>query len=176
MNPALVTVLTDRLLLANGVSVVEPEQVSDLLLRGLSPSDILITEENEDTRQFNLRADDELRVFSETEDIDLNYTWLIPDKYKTLELSNYFLELLDKRSATEVEYERVIAELEQVEKFGFEMGLRTIIYVVDRFKQTNTVWGVGRGSSCASFLLYLIGLHCVNPIKYNIPYSEFFHE
>lgn len=176
MNPSLVTVLEDRLLLANGTSVVEPEHVADLFLLGLSPSCILITEENEDTRQFNLRADDELRVFNETQPIELDYTWRLPEKYMKLNLEEYFLQLLEERNASDAAYERTVAELEQVEKYGFEMGLRTIIYVVDRFRATNTVWGVGRGSSCASYLLFLLGLHCVDPIKYNIPFSEFFHE
>jgi DNA polymerase III alpha subunit len=176
MHPALVTVLEDRLLLANGISVVEPESVIDLFLAGLSPECIQVTEINEDIGQFNLRSDVELKVFSESDSIDLDYTWLIPEEYQQLNVIEYFAQLLYKKNATSAAYERVGIELEQVIKFKFEMGLRTIIFVVDTFKKNNIVWGVGRGSSCASYLLFLLGLHCVDPLKYNIHYSEFFHE
>jgi len=51
---------------------------------------------------------------------------------------------------------------------------RSILYLIDHFTQHNIVWGVGRGSSCASYVLYLFGLHCVDCIKYNIDAKEFF--
>jgi DNA polymerase III alpha subunit len=35
------------------------------------------------------------------------------------------------------------------------------------------VWGVGRGSSVASYVLFLIGVHRIDSMKYNLDYKEF---
>jgi DNA polymerase III alpha subunit len=49
-------------------------------------------------------------------------------------------------------------------------------YIVDTLRANNVVWGVGRGSSVASYVLHIIGVHKIDPIKYNIPIEEFFKE
>ena len=46
-------------------------------------------------------------------------------------------------------------------------------YLVDTLRKNNVVWGVGRGSSVASYILYLIGVHKVDSIKYNLDINEF---
>jgi len=48
-----------------------------------------------------------------------------------------------------------------------------MIYMVQVMKDNHIVWGVGRGSSVSSFLLFLVGLHQINPIKYNLDIKEF---
>jgi DNA polymerase III alpha subunit len=40
-------------------------------------------------------------------------------------------------------------------------------------RKNNILWGVGRGSSVASFVLYLIGIHRINSLFYNLPIEEF---
>jgi DNA polymerase III alpha subunit len=52
--------------------------------------------------------------------------------------------------------------------------LHAMKYIVDTLRANNVVWGVGRGSSVASYVLHLIGVHKVDSIKYNIPIEEFF--
>ena len=44
---------------------------------------------------------------------------------------------------------------------------------VDFMRSNNIVWGVGRGSSVASYVLYLIGVHRVNSIQYDPGLREF---
>jgi DNA polymerase III alpha subunit len=56
---------------------------------------------------------------------------------------------------------------------GLEPMLRFMIYLVKVMQDNNILWGVGRGSSVSSFLLFLVGLHQVNPIKYNLDIKEF---
>ena len=51
---------------------------------------------------------------------------------------------------------------------------KTLLYIIDTFKSQNVFWGVGRGSSCASYILYLIDLHLVDSVLYDIPMEEFF--
>jgi DNA polymerase III alpha subunit len=47
-------------------------------------------------------------------------------------------------------------------------------YIVDTLRANNVVWGVGRGSSVASYVLHLIGVHKIDSVKYDIPIEEFF--
>jgi len=54
------------------------------------------------------------------------------------------------------------------------MLLRQMKYIVDTLRKHNILWGVGRGSSVASYTLFLMGVHHIDSIKYNIPVNEFF--
>ena len=51
--------------------------------------------------------------------------------------------------------------------------LQFLKYMVDTLRENNIVWGVGRGSSVASYVLYLLGVHKVNSIKYDLDPTEF---
>jgi len=48
-----------------------------------------------------------------------------------------------------------------------------MIYFVDTLRKHNILWGVGRGSSVSSYILYLIGIHRIDSIKYNLNIGEF---
>ena len=60
-----------------------------------------------------------------------------------------------------------------VEKKKFIKVLQFLIYFVDTLRANNIVWGVGRGSSVASLCLFLIGVHKINPLQYNLDITEF---
>ena len=68
---------------------------------------------------------------------------------------------------------RVQLEYSLFEKKKFIKVLQFLIYFVDTLRANNIVWGVGRGSSVASFCLFLIGVHKINPMIYNLDYKEF---
>jgi len=95
--------------------------------------------------------------------------WVMPEKYKELDIDIYFAEKIN----TVKEAERVVEELALFRERGLEPMLRFMIFLVDLMKENNIIWGVGRGSSVSSFLLYLVGLHQINPIKYNLGIEEF---
>lgn len=71
--------------------------------------------------------------------------------------------------------ERVEAELEFFERVGKVRFLVALNALIERFIEDGVVWG-GRGSSCASYVLYLLGVHDTNPIRFRIPFSEFSKE
>jgi len=96
--------------------------------------------------------------------------WLIPKKYAELNIEDFVL----KKTTTEIEYQRAALELELFKKHNMIDALKTMVYVVDTLRENNIVWGVGRGSSVASYVLHIIGVHKINSIKYNIPIEEFF--
>ena len=78
------------------------------------------------------------------------------------------LNIIDAYEMQEtVEWTRVCEELKAFEERGMEDLLRYMIYLVDFMRENDIVWGVGRGSSVASYVLYLIGVHRIDSIKYN---------
>ena len=70
--------------------------------------------------------------------------------------------------------QRVDQELMLFEKHHMMPVLNTMKYVVDTLRSNHIVWGVGRGSSVASYVLHIIGVHKIDSIKYNLPINEFF--
>jgi len=70
----------------------------------------------------------------------------------------------------------VVQELRLFAKHDMIPMLKTMKYVVDTLRANNIVWGVGRGSSVASYVLHIIGVHKIDSVKYNIPIEEFFKE
>ena len=95
--------------------------------------------------------------------------WHMPEKYYQIDVKQW---LLDK-TETEEERDRVLIEYNLFEKKKFIKVLQFLIYFVDTLRANNIVWGVGRGSSVASFCLFLIGVHKINPMLYNLDITEF---
>ena len=95
--------------------------------------------------------------------------WHMPDKYYQINVLQW---LLDKCQNDE-EKIRVQMEYDLFEKKKFIRVLQFLIYFVDTLRANNMVWGVGRGSSVASFCLFLIGIHKINPMLYNLDITEF---
>lgn len=102
-------------------------------------------------------------------DNKLQSIWFIPDKYKNLNVTHFLLS----KCSTNVELDRVQEELILFQERKMEIILQILIYLVDVMRKNDIVWGVGRGSACASYCLYLIGIHKVNSLKYNLDIKEF---
>ena len=105
-------------------------------------------------------------------DLHRQNIWYMPEQYQNLDIKNELLTLC----VDQIQRDRVIQELELFEQNNLLNLVRYLKYLVDVMTKNNIVWGVGRGSSTASYVLYLIGLHMIDPIKYNIPLNEFFKE
>lgn len=165
--------LSNRILWADGTNEIPASNIPDFILLGVPVSKIVSTTDSEDLQKFNnLEERQILRSKLQNEEFDLS--WNIPASYENIDLGAYLQPLIDGKGA---EYKnRLSAELAEISKRKLEDLFRTIIYIVDTFKNEHKVWGVGRGSSCASLVLFLIGLHQVDPIKYNIDMHEFFHD
>lgn len=181
----LFTELAERTLRFDGVSLLHPEQVERFLLRGLKPSQIRVTELNPELESFNTNVTADERLSTElVEPMSFKMTWQLPKEYLTLNVEQHVLAVFEERlpglaydaTQTEIAINRVAQELSEFEKRGLFDLLRVIVYVLDRFKEAGQVYGVGRGSSCASFVLFLLGLHVVDPVKFEIPLEEFMHD
>ena len=95
--------------------------------------------------------------------------WFMPNDYYSLDIENYVLG----KCNSEVEKTRVLTELEIYKKNNLYNLLKFLVYFVDILKKNNIIYGVGRGSSVSSYVLYLIGIHRVNSLKYNLDFNEF---
>lgn len=100
---------------------------------------------------------------------DPHLHWNMPETYQHMDLESYFAGKI----STPVEVERVALELDLFRENGLEPMLRFMIYMVDVMREHQILWGVGRGSSVSSYLLFLIGLHSVDAIKYDLDIREF---
>lgn len=157
--------------------------VPTLFLHGVPQERIVVTELNEDIIRFNQLADDTLAI-DKRENGQLDFSWNIPEEYQKIDIAGYVKDRLrwklrDEGIKNEQLIEtygyRIYNEMAQIKAFEVEPLFRTLIYIVEKLKKEGKVWGVGRGSSCASLVLHLIGVHEVDPVKYNIPMTEFFH-
>ena len=98
--------------------------------------------------------------------------WYMPDFYKEFDIINYILD----QCKTNEELDRCGEELILYQKHNLIDLLKYLKYLVDTMEYNNIIWGVGRGSSVASFVLYLLKIHKVNSLKYDLPIEEFFKE
>lgn len=96
-------------------------------------------------------------------------TWLMPKEYYELDIAKWVLD----QCKTEEELQRAGDELLKFHERNMFVLLQYLKYLVDTMRSNNIVWGVGRGSSVASYVLYLIGIHRINSLYYDLSIDEF---
>lgn len=97
--------------------------------------------------------------------------WYIPSQYNNMDIEEFLIHQCPKEN-----HDRLIEELELYREHKMIPVLRMMKYIVDTLRKNNVVWGVGRGSSVASYVLFLLGVHKIDSVKYNLPIEEFFKE
>lgn len=101
-------------------------------------------------------------------DYACQHEWLMPNEYKDIDIHKYVLD-----NCPEQNIARAVEELEEFKQRDMLDLLRWLRYFVDTCRKNNIVWGVGRGSSVASYVLFLLGVHKIDSIKYNLDWREF---
>lgn len=102
-------------------------------------------------------------------DLILQNKWYMPEEYLDFDIDEYLFSFCK----TDVETKRVAEELSLFKKYDMYNLLRFLKYLVDTMRENNILWGVGRGSSVASYCLFLLGVHKINSIKYELDITEF---
>ncbi len=100
----------------------------------------------------------------------------IPKEYKDIDIEEYVRyclvgETLD--DPTQEQLNRVNEELAEYRARNLFPVLQLMIYIVDEMRKNNIVWGVGRGSSVSSYVLYLLGVHKIDSLEYDLDIKEF---
>lgn len=96
--------------------------------------------------------------------------WNYPDSYKNLNIRTH---ILNTHELTKEQLQRVDFELEHYSRRNLMDLLRFLLYFVSVLRTKNIIYGVGRGSSIASYILYLLGVHRIDSLKYNLDIKEF---
>lgn len=165
-----------------GQLIFKEDDVCDLLMQGRSPESLknMLVDASVNLEKSSLLLDcvpalvnyDTLVNESESlEDFDrrLQQTWHMPDEYKQLDIAAYVLGLCNN----EEELQRCGQELLLFQERDLFNLLRFLKYLVDTMIEHRVIWGVGRGSSVASFVLYKLRVHRINSLYYNLDPLEF---
>jgi hypothetical protein len=96
-------------------------------------------------------------------------SWQMPDEYQHMDIAEYILSLCD----SDARLQRCGEELLLFQERNLFDLLRYLKYLVDTLRANNMIWGVGRGSSVASYVLYLLGVHRIDSMFYDLDPSEF---
>lgn len=102
-------------------------------------------------------------------DLKKQSCWHMPDKYQQMDIAAYVLSLCD----TQEQLQRCGEELLLFQERDLFDLLRYLKYLVDVMQENRVIWGVGRGSSVASYVLYKLGVHRIDSMFYDLDPGEF---
>lgn len=167
--------LTDRIFDENGNAFLSGDAIANMLYndKDIFAGNFYVDTSDGEMEKFNLYSDEKVNL-APSERIDNNKRrdeWFMPDFYKTLNLNELF-DIMSKE-LPDIYKERVKYELSLYQEKGYDNFLRYCVYLSTLVNQKKIVVGCGRGSSCASYLLFLLGLHMVDSVKYDIDVREF---
>lgn len=159
-----------------GNTIYQQQDLVELIYKGFTALDSVVVEPFDKLNKFeelvglklktpNSALDD---VTIEQYDQASQTDWFIPDEYKNFDIEEFLVQ-----QCPEENYQRLIEELEEYKSRNMMMLLNTLKYLVDTLRANNIVWGVGRGSSVASYVLFLLSVHRIDSVKYNLDWREF---
>ncbi len=162
-----------------GQIIYSEEDLCDLVMQGhaLDKFDGLIVDgellENAATILENIpkfiRYNDLANISVEQFDPRCQETWLMPQHYKELDIAEHVLSLCN----SDAELQRCGQELMMFQERDLFNLLRYLVFLVDLMRENRVIWGVGRGSSVASYVLYKLGVHRIDSMFYDLDPEEF---
>jgi len=162
-----------------GELIYTEDDVCDLIMKGRTATDLagLITDSSVELKYLAEVLDSVPEWHNEpTRTIDpaefhtqQQAAWHMPTQYKNMDIAAHVLGLC----TSEAELQRCGKELLLYQERGLFDLLRFMAYMVDVMTEHNIVWGVGRGSSVASYVLFKLKVHQIDSIYYNLDVEEF---
>jgi DNA polymerase III alpha subunit len=122
-----------------------------------------------DNLNFTLNKSNDLDISVAEFDQIQQQNWFIPDSYQNLDIAEYILS----KCQTQEQLQRCGQELILFQEKNLFNLLKYLKYLVDVMDENQIIWGVGRGSSVASYVLYLLGVHRVDSLYYQLDINEF---
>jgi len=157
-----------------GQQIYSEDDIFSNIMNGIDGSNFLTN--NIDIDSINAIAEISLvRQYSEPQlsiegfDKQNQNNWYMPEEYKDLDIAEYILSLCN----TQEELQRCGEELLLYQDKNLFNLLKYLKYLVDIMKENNIIWGVGRGSSVSSYVLYKLGVHKIDSMYYNLDVKEF---
>ena len=163
-----------------GVPRFTNKDLIDMIYSGhIDKCHVVLCEPSDDVEQFNTAMEAQgLPQLSKYIPLDVDQTsfdavcqseWFMPEEYKNYPIYDYCLN----KCNTLEQKQRVMEEFDAFDKHKMLNLLKYMKYLVDFMRENNIVWGVGRGSSVASYVLYLIGVHRIDSVQYDLDWHEF---
>ena len=149
-----------------GEIVYNIEDVVDLIMKQQSTAGITVdsTVQLQDTS-----PETDVSLSVDEYDMMNQRNWLMPEEYKRMDIAQHVIDLCK----TTPEIQRAGEELLMFQERNLFNLLKYLKYLVDTMRDNNIVWGVGRGSSVASYVLYLLGVHRIDSMYYDLDPGEF---
>ena len=136
----------------------------ELLYRGSNLENVAF----ESITEYNKFAQ-ELEILPITDIARISKEFNIPQHYKNIDVEEYVHRLIPASGQdVNIITARVEMELAEFEARKLFPVLQLLIYIIETMRKNSLVWGVGRGSSVASYILYLLGIHKVDSVKYKL--------
>jgi DNA polymerase III alpha subunit len=157
--------------------IFDEKDLYEALYKGYELSSNMIVETSAETQKLEQQLGFSfLPPYSKDFDIDLKHydeemqrNWFIPEGA----VHENLVEMLYGMCTTKEQTDRVSEELAAFIARGMMDLLFYLKYMVDTLEEKNILWGVGRGSSVASYVLFLLGVHNIDSLKYNLDWQEF---
>ncbi len=171
--------LADRWIADDGTVVCTHDRLMGLA-RDLGDPSLAASEPDPRTDRYNSISAKRIRIVSDDGEVTgpdpSTLGWTTPEPFASADLADlirFGLESMGLQGSQE-HLDRAAAELAEIEAREMTGMVRHVAWMVHDWRQRGVVWGVGRGSSCASLVLYLVGLHRIDPIRWRVPMEEFF--
>lgn len=155
--------------------IFSEQDIFEALYKGQTLAPEMFVESNDDIKKLEEISElkfwkplDDYNITLAEYDSTLQSDWHMPDEYKTMDIEGFLVSVCPKEH-----YNRLMDELAAFKARDMYNLLRWLKYFVDTCERDGVLWGVGRGSSVASYVLFLIGVHSIDSIKYNLDWQEF---
>lgn len=151
----------------------EKDLIDQLMTDGAIPDHLIVKNVFIDKSQLDnmpfFACESNIQLTVEQFDKQNQDKWHMPVEYKDLDIAEHLLNMC----SNDEQLQRVAQELLLYQEKDLFDLLRYLKYLVDTMKQNGIIWGVGRGSSVASYVLYLLEVHSIDSIYYELNPEEF---
>jgi DNA polymerase III alpha subunit len=162
----------------HGLAYYNSQDLINLLYQNKSTKDLLVDTADSDIGKYlkaqelldlpEIKPYNPLSISIEEFDQQNQNNWRMPGEYKNMDIDEFLVNQCPAEN-----YQRLVDELQEYRSRNMLDLLRWLQYLVDTCRQHNIVWGVGRGSSVASYTLFLLGVHKIDSVKYNLDWQDF---
>ena len=149
-----------------GEIVYNIEDVVNLMMSEQNVSGITV---DDTVKLDDVMPETDISLSVDEYDLMNQHNWLMPEEYKQIDIAQHVIDCCK----TDAEIQRAGEELLMFQQRNLFNLLKYLRYLVDTMKTNNIIWGVGRGSSVASYVLYLLGVHRVDSMYYDLDPKEF---
>ena len=176
--------MTNQKIDAWGRVILTEDGLLELFYRGVDQPQDLLADDSASIAEYNLwcktfdRVEKTVPVYAPMDISPEEFhklqqeNWLMPEQYRTLDIEAW----LRSKCVTQEQLDRVDAELALFNEHLMADVLRLLVYITETLRENDVCWGVGRGSSVASYVLFLIGVHRIDSLKYDLDIREFLKE